>query len=455
MSRLSKRVITQTNRSMQKKFLIWASLVFFLKLAIIFRIEGINAGSGDRVYFVDGAWLGADGENYLKGFFALLNDGIFSPENILNYWPAGYPIFIWLLSFIGKSYVLTMLSILQSAVFSFAVFFFASQFARTRNKKLSWMVFAVILLNPTLSLSSISVGYESLTASGLLMVIGVIIKDFIEKDNQKFLSLVIINSVIFGFIVFLQPRLVITAIVILFIWILSRKGIKGIAYFLSIGILITLFFPATLVYRNNKAMGLNSISTNLGVTMAIGSGPGATGGYQKRTQDVPCETSGNVVEKDQQLTKCILLWYVKNPQESIRLFYNKTIYFWSPWTGPLANGTMARNPWVTFSPVISIASSSKDGYELVTGAVGKLISWAWMIGGLFLLIYGFMFLWRQNSLERFIALLGASAICANWLVSLITIGDHRFRVPIMGLSLFFQAIGLKTLFLFGRSTKSL
>jgi hypothetical protein len=36
-------------------------------------------------------------------------------------------------------------------------------------------------------------------------------------------------------------------------------------------------------------------------------------------------------------------------------------------------------------------------------------------------------------------------IGSNWLISLISIGDHRFRIPIMGLSLFLQAIGLKTL----------
>jgi len=37
------------------------------------------------------------------------------------------------------------------------------------------------------------------------------------------------------------------------------------------------------------------------------------------------------------------------------------------------------------------------------------------------------------------------------LITLFTIGDHRFRVPIMGLSLFLQAIGLKTLFKGGKA----
>ena len=43
------------------------------------------------------------------------------------------------------------------------------------------------------------------------------------------------------------------------------------------------------------------------------------------------------------------------------------------------------------------------------------------------------------------------AVSTNWLVSLISIGDHRFRVPIMGMSLFLQAIGIKTLLKGGKA----
>jgi hypothetical protein len=39
-----------------------------------------------------------------------------------------------------------------------------------------------------------------------------------------------------------------------------------------------------------------------------------------------------------------------------------------------------------------------------------------------------------------------AVILTNWLISLISIGDHRFRIPIMGMSLFLQAIGIKALF---------
>jgi hypothetical protein len=450
MASKSKRARMAPERNLSKGFLYWTLAVFIIKLGIIFRIEGINAGSLDRVYFVDGAWLGADGENYLMGYNALLRDGIFSPESILNYWPAGYPLLILFLSLLGKSWVLTTLSIVQSLIFSYAVYFFAKELSKTRLKKFAYMTLLLILFNPTLSLSSIAVGYESLTASGLLLCVGLVIRSFVEKDYKKFVRYLIISSAIFGLLSFVQPRLLLTGIVINLLWIFIWKGFKAGALMIAMSLAITLFFPATLIYRNNQAIGINSISTNLGVTMNIGAGDNATGGYIKEGYGVECDLSGTSAQQDNQRVRCVLDWYLSNPVKGVKLFYNKSIYFWSPWYGPAANGTMARNPWLTINPLKNIATT-QDGFNLVYGGFGKVISWLWLLGGLALLLYGYFTLWRQNSLERFIGNLAMIAVATNWLITLFTIGDHRFRIPIMGLSLFLQVIGLKTLLKGGKA----
>ena len=450
MASKSKRARMAPVQDFSRRFLYWAIAVFIVKLGIIFRIEGINAGSIDRVYFVDGAWLGADGENYLMGYNALLKDGIFSPESILNYWPAGYPLLILFLSILGKSWVLTTLSVVQSLVFSYSVYFFAKQLYKTRLKKFAYLTLLLILFNPTLSLSSIAVGYESLTASGLLLCMGLVIKGFAEKDTKNFIKYLILSSAIFGMLSFVQPRLLLTGILINLVWIIVWRGFKAGALIVALSLAITLFFPATLIYRNNQAIGINSISTNLGVTMNIGSGDKATGGYMKEGYGVECDLSGTSAQQDNQRVRCVLNWYLSNPIKAVELFYNKSIYFWSPWYGPVANGTMARNPWLTINPLKNI-STTQDGFTLVFGGFGKMISWLWLLGGLALLLYGYLTLWRQNSLERLIGNLVMITIATNWLITLLTIGDHRFRIPIMGLSLFLQAIGLKTLFKGGKA----
>ena len=444
MASKSKRARMAPQRNYAKTFMYWAITVFVIKLIIIFSIPAGSIDILKKPYIVDGAWLGADGENYITGFNALLRDGIFSKESILNYWPAGYPLIILLLSILGKSWALTTLSIVQSLIFSFAAYLFASQLARTRIKKYAYLVFLLIIFNPTLSLISISVGYESLTASGFLITAALVIKDFIEKDNKKFIKYLVINSVIFGLLAFMQPRLIVSGILINLFWVLVRKGFKAGSLLVIVTLAITLFFPAILIYRNHQAIGVNSISTNLGVTMNIGAGNKATGGYIKKDYGVLCDTNGTAAQQDSQKVKCVLDWYLSNPTKTVKLFYNKTLYFFSPWIGPAANGTMARNPWLNISPIANIASTP-DGNKLVYGGFGKLISWLWLLGGMALIIYGFLILWRQNSLEKFIANIAMIAISTNWLISLISLGDNRFRIPIMGLSLFLQAIGLKTL----------
>ena len=450
MASKSKRARMAPQRNLAKTFMYWTIAVLVIKLIIIARIQAFNFEISGKPFLIDGALLGADGENYLTGFNGLIRDGVFSKEGILNYWPAGYPLVILFLSIFGKSWILTTLAVFQSVIFSYAVYLFASQLLRTRLKKFAYLVFILIILNPTLSLSSIAVGYESLTASGFLIAAGLIIKDFIGKDNKKFIKYLLINSMIFGLLTFMQPRLIVSGILINLFWILIRKGVKGGSLVVIVSLVVTLFFPAALIYRNHKAIGINSISTNLGVTMNIGAGDKATGGYMKQDFGVPCTLTGNESQKDNQRVKCVLNWYASNPVKSLELFYNKTLYFWSPWFGPEANGTMARNPWLTISPIKNIASTP-DGANLVYGGFGKLISWLWLLGGLALLLYGFLILWRQKSLERLIGNIAMIAIATNWLISLISIGDHRFRIPIMGMSLFLQAIGLKTLFKGGKA----
>ena len=450
MTSKSKRARMAPVRNLSKTFLYWAIAVFVVKLLIIFNIQGGNIEISGRPFFLDGVWLGADGENYLNGYDALSREGLFSKEEILNYWPAGYPLVILFLSLLGKSWALTTLSIVQSSIFSYAVYFFAAALSKTKLKKFAYLALLLILFNPTLSLSSIAVGYESLTASGLLLCVGLVIRSFIAKDDKKFLKYLIISSVIFGLLAFVQPRLIVTGLFINIVWILVWKGVKSGALLISLTVAITLFFPATLIFRNNQAIGINSISTNLGITMNIGAGDNATGGYIKEGYGVNCDLSGNSSQQDNQRVGCVLNWYLGNPMKAAELFYNKSIYFWSPWYGPVANGTMARNPWLTINPLKDIATT-QDGINVVYGGFGKVISWLWLLGGLALLLYGYFTLWRQNSLERFIGNLAMVAVSTNWLITLFTIGDHRFRVPIMGLSLFLQAIGLKTLFKGGKA----
>jgi hypothetical protein len=432
MASKSKRARSVKQRNLAKNFMYWAIAVFIIKLFIIGNVPG-------------GAWLGADGENYIKGFEALTKDGIFSKENFLSYWPAGYPLFMLLLSIFGKSYILTTLSVIQSIIFSFSVYYFSLQVSKTRLRKFSYLTFVLILLNPTLSLSSISVGYESIVASGFLFILGVIVKDLTERNENNFTRNVLIVSGAISLISFVQPRLIVSGIVVLIIWILKRRAIRSGSLIIIFSIAISLFMPATLIYRNHVAIKLNTISTNGSAAFIMGAGKGATGGYVANVVGVPCQpksTDSAKIENEKIL--CVLKWYLGNPVDSVKLFLNKSKYLWSPWYGPEANGTMARNPWLKISPIKNI-STTPDGNKLVLGTFGKLISWAWFMGGLFFMFWGAWRIFKSGGSEKYISIIISSVIIINWMVVLITIGDHRFRLPMMGASLFLQSIGIQNL----------
>ena len=110
--------MAKTNKSSQYRnnarslnwVLAFALSVLVIKLVIIANIQ-------------NHIWLGADGDNYLKGVDGLLIDGIFSNEEKLLYWPAGYPLFWYFFVKVSISAAPAIVAVFQSVLFSFSVLF--------------------------------------------------------------------------------------------------------------------------------------------------------------------------------------------------------------------------------------------------------------------------------------------------------------------------------------------
>ena len=435
-----------------KKYLYTSTLIFLIKVFIILNINPnftLDIGNGQGFY-LRGILNGSDGENYLTGLLALKSQGIFSQNSILSYFPAGYPILMFALSIFGIGSAMIILSILQSALFSFAVFYFVRQLFTTKLQKFTFLVFLAILLNPTLTLSSLVVGYESLVASGHLIILGILIKDLKAKEEGKSNSIrsLILVSLICSAISFLQPRLILGILLVIFFWVITSFKSR-IIYSLFIVALISSIFPTSLVFRNYQASNLFAISTNLGTTMNLGAGNFTTGGYWDEKKGVLCNVNEN---KDSSVVKCVLKWYLNNPIKTTTLFYHKSIYFWSPWIGPNAEGTTGRNPWLRYGP-LEVLNDKESSIQIIQGSFGKFISALWQIFSLFFLFYGLINIYKLRNLERQIGVMSAILILVNWGICLLTIGDHRFRLPILGISVFLQIVGVQ--FLLRRKLKDI
>lgn len=387
--------------------------------------------------------LGADGENYLAGVKALESDGVFSNATVLHYWPAGYPILLWLIGTLSPTFSMFIAGTLQSALFAFATFYFAKELKHSSISKYAFSIALVLTASPTLSLNSVVIGYEVTCASLLLIAITLLIKNRRLKSEKPLASEMIWANLLLTLACFMQPRILLLAVgIVISFAILSLQKTQAFK-FLVVSVCILSISPISLVTRNVVANDFAAISTNLGVTMNIGAGDKATGGYSNEARGVSCdELEGNAAQKDQHLVACVLKWYVENPGSAIPLFYRKFIFHWSPWFGPLTNGTMARNPWLNFHPLVDVARNSESGFNMVFGNTGKIVSWIWEISSLILLLYGFLVMRRKSRELGLIAWMLFTPVVLNSISSMATIGDNRFRIPTLTFSVVLQILGI-------------
>lgn len=422
--------------SFKRKLLLIPIFVFAIKIIIMFNASTPIWKSWS------GGWAGSDGEHYLIGMLAILVEGIFSDEIKLQFWPAGYPLLMAIFGELSLTHILYFVSTIQSAIYAYASYYFVDSIRNSKLKRISLAVAVILGVNPTLSLSSLVVGYESLAASCMLFIVAKLFKGTSFDSKKSIAGTSIFLGSFLALASFIQPRYLIVGLILLPLWVLFEKNKKITTVIALFAICIMFLAPGALMIRNYVANDIWAISTNLGSTMRIGAGPNATGGYIEDNKSVPCiSKSGKIEPSDSEIQKCVVEWYVANPIRSLELAINKSVYFWSPWSGPLANGTTARNPWLKIDPIMNIVKTP-NGLELVTGPFGKLVSWVWLIGGLGLLFSGFFWLFKFGGQIRNLAWFSLTPIVLSWLVSIATIGDHRFRIPIMGLSLFLQVGGV-------------
>lgn len=412
-----------------QRYLVLVPLVALLiKVVTIFNIPG-------------GGWFGADGENYAAGIDGLLSDGFFSGATTLSYWPAGYPILMWPIAAISVPKLYFTLSFIQSIFFAFATYFLANKIRQGSLSFLAIWVSLFISFNPTFSLLTLSVGYEAPVAACFMMITGHILGTLNQPLDRKFWIAVAYVGGWFALTTFMQPRFLLVAIVIVLLWAFKIIGSKNRIRVASLVIALTMIAPIAMIYRNSVAIDQAVISTNLGATMRIGAGSETSGGYTRTGPEVPCDAKG-ITSSDNTIVGCVIRWYASNPVDTIRLAFNKARFYWSPWSGPEKEGTMARNPWLKISPVHQVIIGLDTGRDLIYNPVGRVISHLWMLGQIFLLFFGYRYLRLLGSDQRFISNVILAPVVISWLISIATIGDHRFRIPTMGLSLLLQVAAL-------------
>ena len=434
MAKVSSKAKKRTNNSKLEKprninrILISLPIIaFLLKMTILSKVQTMG-------------YNGSDFENYFNSTNGLLRDGFFSKEPLLGYFPAGYPILIWPIALISIGGAQTILSVIQSVFFAYATFFFTNKLRNINLSGFAILSSLLISFNPTLSLASLTVGYEANTASCLMMAIGILFSKNDSDSNKKVYLKAALVAFWLGLGSFMQPRYLLASLLIISVYLFCEISADVKLKIIALSLVVLSVFPSILVFRNSIAINQQIISTNLGVTMRIGAGVKTDGSYERQGPEIPCESAtGSDSLSDGDLVRCVISWYLNNPSKSIELGLNKARYFWTPWAGPLQKGTVGRNPALIYSPVMALNRSSEAWHNFIYGSLGKLISYLWMFGQLVLLVLG---LKRLFALNRRFTYVISTPILVAWLISIATIGDSRFRIPTMSLSLVLQAAGI-------------
>ena len=426
---MAKSVKKDISDSKLHKYLIAIPLIaLFIKFIIMGNIQS-------------GGWYGADGENYTAGVDGLLKDGFFSKEPKLSYWPAGYPLLLWPFAEIAITKFFYIISFLQSLFFAYSTYFFTNKLRTSSLKYLAFWVSMLITFNPTLSLSSLAIGYEAPIASCFMMIAGIIWANASPTFDKKFWLNVAYVGGWFALATFMQPRFLLIAMIVSILWALKVVGTQNRIRIAALVTAIMMVAPAIMIYRNTVVIDKATISTNLGVTMRIGAGPDTSGGYARSGPEVPCEPKAPATSvTDNEVVICVVKWYLTNPVDTARLSFNKALFFWSTWSGPEVEGTMARNPWLKISPAHQVAIGSQSGRDFVYGPFGILVSWGWILGQMIFLFGGYRVLRKVGTDEKFLARIVLTPVVLSWLISIGTIGDHRFRIPTMSMSIFLQVV---------------
>jgi hypothetical protein len=401
---------SKTKLQKNESLVLFIWILAFIKCLVALMIEG-------------NGWLGADGENYLKIVIAFENEGLFTDDFLAQYFSSGYSFLIYCFGFFTKQYTILLLVWFQILLFSYAMTKFWEFISEILPRNLVSICIVLIALNPTLTLSSFVIGYESILASTIMLF-----SYYAFRLNNSLVSTrtIFICGFWGGMALLVRPAIYPMLIVMIFFLALKVPRLRwggALAIFFIISI-----SPAATALRNLEATGHLTIGTSLGTTMLIGAGDKSQGNYLDNGTELDCSVKeDSPAEQDFERVKCAISWHIQNPDDSLSLSAKKISHLFSAWYGPLSQGTMARNPWLYFHPVKNYSNNWLS--DIYFGKVGLSLAYLNLGFVILSIVGGALFLKRRK--KELEAVILCAPILGIMALSALTVGDHRFRIPII------------------------
>ena len=390
-----------------------------------------------------GIWINGDGSLRLAEITNMSRFGFAVPG--VNAATAGYATVVHIVGVAIGTDSLWPIALLQSVFLSVAVWFLAATLLRTR---LSWAAvpFAYLaLLNPPLSLSSLALSSDSITAGLLMLALAHLIRDLATPRDLRTARRILTAAAILSLASLMSPMLAFGSVAFLLAWAAAR-GNREQAIWISAGALaLLLALPLMLLVRNQMANNSSMLATSSEQMAPVVSGFAGLDSTRCGIGTL------DVVSLDVPKFKCLMAWYQETSANATEVAVPHAVAFWSPWIGPMSGTGLGDNPWPALHP-IAVFGDARNPDSIVNSPLATLVSWMWLLFALFGMLLGLGALRGLGEIESEISVGAGWLVGGSWLAGTLTSSDPSTRLPVMGMVILLQVVGWRFLFTRGRET---
>jgi 4-amino-4-deoxy-L-arabinose transferase-like glycosyltransferase len=346
----------------------------------------------------------------------------------MPYYPSGYPILVSLVYMVAGDHakVAMVIQILLLAVGSWAAY---TLIRREIGKGVALITLVLLCASPALLAASSQLMYEPLMLVALAGGLDLISRG-VRAERWRRLWLVGAGALLLGVGCTLQPKALLGVLFVpLWVFFRTRGERAGPRLVATVACATALALPLLgMAIRNQVAHDEFGLSASLGTTWIIG---------LERAGDPPrCELheSEFSIARDREFTDCLVSWSLRHPLAVAALVPENVFDFFRPHVGPRAY----RDTWFhAFDARRVLPASVRDSQAFRRS--DEVATAIWTVAIMLLLALGIWLVLRDRR-RRAGALLLLIPLAGFLVVSVFTVGDPRYRLPVAPFYLAFQIV---------------
>lgn len=418
-----RKLVRNTVNNVETKVLNDKSLYSFISIIFILRLI--------YVLFVIDPHSGQDAPSFSADAILIIENGPFSNLEYAPWWPVGYSWFValwWGIFGIDSR----ILGVAQTSLLLLAQILAIKTVKRLFDVKSSQVFGYLIMINFALFSSSGQLMYEVPLASFLILGAYNLVS-LLKGEIWNFRS-AILSGICFSFAILMHPSGLVPSLILVLVATWGNRVTKR----LVIQLVLTLTILFTGVFSQ---MARNYIAGDgLGFSTTTFSNAQLGGwGSNNQSQASECEKIGTLLKGKRNQNRwdnperqiCLYLTTFQDPVKILKIVHFNSQRYWSPFVGILKGG----GTWYHGLDWRRFVTPWYQWWEGWAKKVDTTLGYIWIISHLLLASLGILEIKRRkiagNHLNKKPTLFLLLPVLSTYLISVLTLGDTRHRMPTM------------------------